>query len=113
MNQRECGPRHIKIGEYRHGPISAAGPGTLVWGLAPLPDDLVQAIALTGASIEHGGAEPLAELVRINDSPLPWPQRSIVTPIILCTDAIGSAYVTHRLDSWDAHSRPNRHRIWT
>jgi fructoselysine-6-P-deglycase FrlB-like protein len=54
-----------QMGEYRHGPISAAGSGTLVWGLVPLPDDLVEGIAATGASIEHGGAEPLAELVRI------------------------------------------------
>lgn len=54
-----------QLGEYRHGPISAAGPRTLVWGLIPLPADLVEGIAATGASIEHGGAEPLAELVRI------------------------------------------------
>jgi glucosamine--fructose-6-phosphate aminotransferase (isomerizing) len=54
-----------QMGEYRHGPISAAGSGTLVWGLVPLPDDLVEGIAATGASIEHGGAEPLTELVRI------------------------------------------------
>lgn len=53
------------VGEYRHGPISAAGPGTLVWGLTPLPEDLVRAVQVTGAVVEQGSAEPLAELVRL------------------------------------------------
>lgn len=54
------------VGEYRHGPISVAGAGTLVWGLTPLAADLVEAIQATGASIEQGGSEPLAELVRLH-----------------------------------------------
>jgi len=54
------------VGEYRHGPISAAGPDTLVWGITPLSDDLVQAVAATGAAVEQGGPEPLYELVRLH-----------------------------------------------
>lgn len=57
----ECYP----VGEYRHGPISVAGTGTLVWGLTPLPEDLVEAVLATGAAVEQGGAEPLAELLRL------------------------------------------------
>jgi fructoselysine-6-P-deglycase FrlB-like protein len=53
------------VGEYRHGPISVAGPRTLVWTLAPLSAELDSAIRQTGAQIEHGGDEPLTELIRL------------------------------------------------
>lgn len=51
--------------EYRHGPISIAGPQTLVWGLTALGPDLVADIAETGATVERGRLDPLAELVRV------------------------------------------------
>src|SRR4051794_35040208 len=51
--------------EYRHGPISAAGPGTLVWALGPVPDDLADDVLRTGATLERSAADPLAELVRV------------------------------------------------
>lgn len=54
------------IGEYRHGPISVAGPGTLVWVLGRIEDDLKSAIEATGATVEVGSPEPLAELVRLH-----------------------------------------------
>jgi len=50
--------------EYRHGPISAAGPATLVWALGPVPDDLVDDLRATGARLERAAGDPLAELVR-------------------------------------------------
>jgi fructoselysine-6-P-deglycase FrlB-like protein len=50
--------------EYRHGPISAAGPATLVWALGPVPDDLADDVRATGARLERAAADPLAELVR-------------------------------------------------
>jgi glucosamine--fructose-6-phosphate aminotransferase (isomerizing) len=53
------------VGEYRHGPISVAGPRTLVWTLGPAGDDLVATVEATGARVEQGGGEPLAELVRL------------------------------------------------
>src|SRR4051812_36033004 len=51
--------------EYGHGPISAAGPGKLVWALGPVPDDLAADVARTGATLERSARDPLAELVRV------------------------------------------------
>lgn len=51
--------------EYRHGPISAAGPRTLVWALGPIPADLADDVARTGATLERSGRDPMAELVRV------------------------------------------------
>jgi fructoselysine-6-P-deglycase FrlB-like protein len=50
--------------EYRHGPISAAGPETLVWALGPVPDDLAADVRATGARLERSDADAMAELVR-------------------------------------------------
>lgn len=52
------------VGEYRHGPIAACGEGTLVWGFDRLPEDIVEVVLTVGGRIEHGGGEPLVELVR-------------------------------------------------
>lgn len=52
--------------EYRHGPISVAGPGTLVWALTGIDASLVAAIEATGARVEQGSLDPVAELVRIH-----------------------------------------------
>ena len=51
--------------EYRHGPISAATERTLVWSLGSLPEGLQPGLSATGAEIEIGGLDPLAELVRV------------------------------------------------
>jgi len=51
--------------EYRHGPISVAGPQTLVWLLGVDDVDLVADIAATGASVRVGTVDPMAELVTI------------------------------------------------
>lgn len=53
-------------GEYLHGPISVAGPRTLVWSIGPAADHLAEAVAATGARLEAGGQEPLVELVRMH-----------------------------------------------
>ncbi|WP_084963903.1 SIS domain-containing protein [Thermoactinospora rubra] len=52
--------------EYRHGPIACAGPRSLVWALSPLPEDVVEAIAGTGATLRVASADPQAELVRVH-----------------------------------------------
>ena len=49
--------------EYRHGPISVAGPQTLVWLVGVDDAELVADIAATGASVRVGRDEPMAELV--------------------------------------------------
>jgi len=59
-------------GEYRHGPISVAGPGTLVWGMTPLTDAQVEAITATGASARQPTADPQVELVAIQRHAVTW-----------------------------------------
>jgi CRISPR-associated protein Cas5a/b/c len=49
--------------EYRHGPISVAGPRSVVWPLEPLDEDLVDAIRDTGAFAVPDGLHPMARLV--------------------------------------------------
>jgi fructoselysine-6-P-deglycase FrlB-like protein len=51
--------------EYRHGPISAAGPGTLVWAVGPVDPGVLADAAETGATIVGQGSDPMAELVLI------------------------------------------------
>lgn len=81
------------VGEYRHGPVATCAPGTLVWGLGPVPGDIVDAVAAAGGRVEHGGGEPLVELVRLHrfavalaraagrDADRPWfLSRSVVLP---------------------------------
>jgi fructoselysine-6-P-deglycase FrlB-like protein len=50
--------------EYRHGPISASGPGTAVWVLGALPDGLLADINRTGATLITSALDPMAELIR-------------------------------------------------
>ncbi len=50
--------------EYRHGPISIAAPGRVVWALGPLVPGFADAVAVTGAHLEHRDVDPMADLVR-------------------------------------------------
>ncbi|MEV6400253.1 sugar isomerase [Streptomyces sp. NPDC051907] len=56
--------------EYRHGPISIAGPGRLVWGFGELPAGLADDVERTGGVLVAGsqdgagGLDPLADLIR-------------------------------------------------
>jgi glucosamine--fructose-6-phosphate aminotransferase (isomerizing) len=59
-------------GEYRHGPISVAGPGTLVWALTPLTPVQVEAIEATGATVRQSTRDPQAELVAIQRHAVAW-----------------------------------------
>ena len=51
--------------EYRHGPISVAGPGTLVWAIGPVDPSVLADAADTGATVVDEGSDPMAELVLI------------------------------------------------
>ena len=51
--------------EYRHGPISAAGRGTLVWAIGPVDPGVLADAADTGATIVNRRSDPMAELVLI------------------------------------------------
>jgi fructoselysine-6-P-deglycase FrlB-like protein len=50
--------------EYRHGPISIAAPGRVIWSLAPLDDATVQELEQTGATVVAAELDPLAALVQ-------------------------------------------------
>jgi fructoselysine-6-P-deglycase FrlB-like protein len=50
--------------EYRHGPISIAAPGRVVWVFGPAPDGLVEQVRRTGAVVECSDGDPLVSLVR-------------------------------------------------
>lgn len=52
--------------EYRHGPISIAEPGRVVWAIGEVPEGLADDVAETGAHFEHRDADPMAELVRVH-----------------------------------------------
>ena len=51
--------------EYRHGPISVAGPGTLVWFVGDADPDLVRDVRATGATVVARTLDPMAELVAL------------------------------------------------
>ncbi len=51
--------------EFRHGPISGVGPGTLVWSLEPLEPALRADVVATGADITEGTMDPMVELLRV------------------------------------------------
>ncbi|GGZ71690.1 SIS domain-containing protein [Streptomyces subrutilus] len=52
--------------EYRHGPISVSGPGTVTWSLDEAPEGLAGQVRETGAEWIAGRLDPLAELVRVH-----------------------------------------------
>ena len=51
--------------EYRHGPVSLAGPGTLVWILGTGDPAVAADIRTTGATVIEPTLDPMAELVMI------------------------------------------------
>lgn len=51
--------------EYRHGPISVANQGTLVWAFRGVEADVLDDVRETGATVIAGERDPMAELVMI------------------------------------------------
>lgn len=49
--------------DYRHGPISIAEPGRLVWSLGEPPAGLAEEVSATGARFVHHDLDPQAALV--------------------------------------------------
>jgi fructoselysine-6-P-deglycase FrlB-like protein len=49
--------------EFRHGPISVSDPSTIVWGIGPIPEDLADDSARTGATVINHGGDPLVSLI--------------------------------------------------
>lgn len=54
--------------EYRHGPISVAGPSSLVWFLGGADPALIEDIRITGATVVESPSDPMAELVTIQQA---------------------------------------------
>jgi fructoselysine-6-P-deglycase FrlB-like protein len=52
--------------EYRHGPISVAGEGSLVWAFAGVEPDVLEDVRATGARVVAGRWDPMAELVLVH-----------------------------------------------
>ncbi len=56
--------------EYRHGPISVAAPGRLVWMFGDAPAGLAEQVAATGAEFVDHDLDPMVDLI--------WAQRVAV-----------------------------------
>jgi len=52
--------------EYRHGPISIAAPGRVVWLFGDAPAGLVDDVRAAGAHVAQSAGDPLADLVRVH-----------------------------------------------
>ncbi|QKJ18265.1 SIS domain-containing protein [Microbacterium hominis] len=51
------------VWEYQHGPISCAGPGSLVWFLGDMPEVVAADVRSTGADVYSNDLDPQANLV--------------------------------------------------
>ncbi|WP_062431450.1 SIS domain-containing protein [Herbidospora daliensis] len=51
--------------EYRHGPISIAGPGRVTWMLGDAPEGLAAQLLDCGGTFVESARDPMAELVKI------------------------------------------------
>ena len=51
--------------EYRHGPISIAEPGRVVWIFGTPVPGLLDDAAATGATVVNGDLDPVADLIRV------------------------------------------------
>lgn len=52
--------------EYRHGPISIAAPGRVVWAFGEVPAGLRKEVEDAGAAFEHSELDPMADLLRVH-----------------------------------------------
>ena len=52
--------------EYRHGPISVAKEGRVVWNFGPVEPGLADEVHHTGARFETTRLDPLADLIRVH-----------------------------------------------
>lgn len=50
--------------DYRHGPLAVAHPSTLVWMIGAADETLAEQIRATGATVQLGTLDPIAELVQ-------------------------------------------------
>jgi len=75
--------------EYRHGPLRAATTRSVVWGLGPVPDDVLRNAAHRGATVVHNDLDPMAQLVLIERTAVALAQTRGLDP-----DSTKSPYIT-------------------
>lgn len=51
--------------EFRHGPISVVGPGSVVWALGAVDAGVLEDARAVGATVVGGELDPMVELVRV------------------------------------------------
>lgn len=66
--------------EYRHGPISTAGPSSLVWAFGDVEADLLDDVRATGARVAAGERDPMAELVLVHRTAVALAERKGLDP---------------------------------
>ncbi|MGZ8614545.1 MAG: SIS domain-containing protein [Actinomycetota bacterium] len=66
--------------EYRHGPISVAGPRTLVWVFGSPDPSIADDARAVGASVRTATLDPMAELVRVHRLTLALAERRGLDP---------------------------------
>jgi fructoselysine-6-P-deglycase FrlB-like protein len=66
--------------EFRHGPISAAGPHTVVWAVGPVNEAVLEDAASTGATVVGGARDPMAELIVIQRTAVRLAERRGLDP---------------------------------
>jgi CRISPR-associated protein Cas5a/b/c len=68
------------LSEFRHGPMAAVGPHSLVW-LIGAPDDRIERqVEKTGARLFRGSDDPLVELVRVHCAADRWATARSIDP---------------------------------
>jgi fructoselysine-6-P-deglycase FrlB-like protein len=60
------------ISEFRHGPMAAVGPRSLVWLIGTPDERIEEQVGKTGARLFRGGDDPLVELVRVHCAADRW-----------------------------------------
>ncbi len=66
--------------EYRHGPISIAESGRLVWVFGPLPEGLAADVAKTGAELVTSELDPQAFLIVAQRLAVAWAEKKGLNP---------------------------------
>lgn len=66
--------------EYRHGPISIAEPGRVVWCFGRPPSGLGAEVRAAGAEFVSHGGDPMADLVRVQRLALAIAERDGLNP---------------------------------
>jgi fructoselysine-6-P-deglycase FrlB-like protein len=66
--------------EYRHGPISVAREGTVVWSLGDVDGSVLEDAERTGATVIEGRLDPMAELVVIQRTAVALAERRGLEP---------------------------------